>query len=82
MNLTSQHWIFTSRNTLLSSVITQPPTFLPPASHVSNFQQIPHPYTFNTPTCAPLPSEVQNIDGTDYRYRLESFLNGVKARTV
>ena len=32
--------------------------------------------------CAPLSSQLQTFDGTDYRYAPENFLNGLKARTI
>ena len=34
------------------------------------------------PTCAPISSQLQVIDGTDSRYRPEHFLNGIKACTI
>ena len=33
-------------------------------------------------TCASLSSQLQVVHGTDYRYRTEQFLNGMKARTI
>ena len=34
------------------------------------------------PTCAPFSGQLQIFEGTDYRYRPEQFLNGIKARTI
>ena len=82
MNPSSQHWTIPSTNTLPSSVISQPPTFLSLTSEVLNSQPIPPPYTFGIPTCAPLSSQLQTFDGTDYRYRPEIFLKGIEARTI
>ena len=73
MNPPPQHWTTPSTNTLPSSAITQPPTFVPPISRVSNFQPVPHPYIFNVPTCVPLASQLQTFDGTDYQFRPKNF---------
>ena len=78
----SEHWTILFTNKLLSSIITQPPTFISTTSQVSNSQPVLYPYTFNIPTCAPLPSQLQNFDDTDYRYRPEKFLNDIKALIV
>ena len=34
------------------------------------------------PTCAPFSRQLQISVGTDYRYRPEQFLNGIKTRTI
>ena len=82
MNLPSQHYTIPSTNTLPSSVITQPPTFIPTTSQVPISQPAPHPYTFNIPTCAALSSQLHTFDGIDYYYRLENNMNCIKARII
>ena len=61
----------------------------PPLSRTSNLPVQTHfpvpslqPYTLNVPTCAPLSSQLQIVDGTDWRYRPEQFLKGMKTRTI
>ena len=69
MNPFSQHWTIPPTNTLPSSVITQPPTFIPPNFQVLNSQPIPHPYTSNILTCGPFSNQLQTFDRTDFQYR-------------
>ena len=40
------------------------------------------PCTLNSPKCAPLFSQLQIFDNTDYKYRPEQFVNAIKARTI
>ena len=40
------------------------------------------PSFLNVPTSAPFSSQLQFFDGTDYTYRPEQFLNGIKVRTI
>ena len=82
VNAPPQRGTMPSTNTLPSSVITQPPTFLPPISQAINSQPVTDPYTFNIPTCAPLSSQLQTLDGTVCRYHPENISNGIKARTI
>ena len=81
-NCSSQHLTIPSTNTLSSSGITQLPVFISPTSQLIIFPPIPHPYTFNIPTSAPLSSQLQTLDGTEYRNHPENFLNGIKAHTI
>ena len=82
MNLPSQHWTISYTNTLPSSVINQPPTFIPPNFQAPYSQPARHPYTFNIPVCAAIWSHIQTFAGTDYQCRLENFLIGAKACTI
>ena len=59
---------------LLSSVINQPPTFIPTTFRVSTFQPGHHTHTFNLPTCAPFSNQLGIFDGTDYQWCPENFL--------
>ena len=78
------HWTTPSNQTPRPSRPTQTPlstTFnLLVQTHIlePSFQ----PYTLDVPTCAPLSSRLQIFDGTDYRYRPEQFLKGIKVRTI
>ena len=73
MNPPPEHWTIPSTKTQPSSVITQPPTFKPSTSQVSNVQAAPHPFTFRILTCAPFSGQLQTFGGTEYRYRPEKF---------
>ena len=40
------------------------------------------PYNFKAPICAPLSSHLQFFDVTEYKYRPDQFVNGMKARII
>ena len=61
----------------------------PPFSTTSNLPVQTHinlpssqPYTLYVLTCAPLSSQLQIFDSTDYRYRPQKLLNGIRARNI
>ena len=55
---------------------------MPPTSQVSVSQPAPYPYISDTPTYAPLPSQLQVFGGTDYQHHPKNFVIGIKARTL
>ena len=81
LKLPSQQGTMPSTKTLLSVVITQPPSFIPPTSQVSKSRPAPQPFFQQSSVYSTFGSN-KTVGSTDFGYRLEKFLNGIKARTV
>ena len=78
-------WTIHPNHTPPPSMATQPPlstTSTLPTQQTHIFVPSFQPYTFNVLTCAPLSSQLQISDSTDYRYRPEQFLTDIKTRTI
>ena len=67
-----------------SSIATELPFYTTSNLPVRTCSPVPclQQYSVNVPTYAPLSSQLQSFDGTDYRYRPKQFVVGINFQTV